>query len=43
MKRILTGIKDKMLTQVLRELEEDAVVRRKMDYVLLPKVEYMLT
>jgi DNA-binding HxlR family transcriptional regulator len=43
MKRILVGINDKMLTQVLRELEANGVVSRKVYAVIPPKVEYALT
>jgi DNA-binding HxlR family transcriptional regulator len=43
MKRILVGINDKMLTQVLRELEANGVVNRKVYEVIPPKVEYTLT
>lgn len=43
LKRILVTINDKMLSQVLRELEEQGVVDRKVHEVLPPKVEYSLT
>lgn len=43
LKRILVGINDKMLTQVLRELEASGVVNRKVYEVIPPKVEYSLT
>lgn len=43
LKRILVTINDKMLSQVLRELEEQGVVNRKVYEVVPPKVEYSLT
>jgi len=43
LKRILVTINDKMLSQVLRELEEQGVVHRKVYEVVPPKVEYSLT
>jgi DNA-binding HxlR family transcriptional regulator len=43
MKRNLVGINDKMLTQVLRKLEKNGVVNRKVYEVVPPKVEYSLT
>jgi DNA-binding HxlR family transcriptional regulator len=43
LKRILVTINDKMLSQVLRELEEQGVVNRKVYEVIPPKVEYSLT
>jgi DNA-binding HxlR family transcriptional regulator len=43
LKKILVGINDKMLTQVLRELEKSGVVNRKVFEVIPPKVEYSLT
>ena len=43
LKRILVTINDKMLSQVLRELEEQGVVSRKVYEVVPPKVEYSLT
>jgi len=43
LKRILVTINDKMLSQVLRELEDQGVVSRKVYEVVPPKVEYSLT
>jgi len=43
LKRILVTINDKMLSQVLRELEEQGVISRKVYEVVPPKVEYSLT
>lgn len=43
LKRALVTINDKMLSQVLRELEEQGVVNRKVYEVVPPKVEYSLT
>lgn len=43
LKRILVTINDKMLSQVLRELEEQGVVHREVVEVVPPKVEYSLT
>jgi DNA-binding HxlR family transcriptional regulator len=43
LKRILVTINDKMLSQVLKELEEQGVVSRKVCEVVPPKVEYSLT
>jgi DNA-binding HxlR family transcriptional regulator len=43
LKRIVTGISEKMLIQGLRELEADGVVRRKAFYEVPPRVEYTLT
>jgi DNA-binding HxlR family transcriptional regulator len=43
LKKILVGINDKMLTQVLRQLEQSGVVCRKVHEVIPPKVEYSLT
>ncbi len=41
--RALGGVTAKMLTQQLRELEQDRVVVRKVYPVVPPKVEYSLT
>lgn len=43
LKRILLTINDKMLSQVLKELEEQGVVSRKVYEVVPPRVEYSLT
>jgi len=43
LKRILVTINDKMLSQVLKELEEQGIVNRKVFEVVPPKVEYSLT
>ena len=43
LKRILVTINDKMLSQVLKELEEQGIVSRKVHEVVPPKVEYSLT
>jgi DNA-binding HxlR family transcriptional regulator len=43
LKRILVTINDKMLSQVLKELEEQGIVNRKVCEVVPPKVEYSLT
>jgi DNA-binding HxlR family transcriptional regulator len=42
-KKILVGINDKMLTQVLRDLEKSGVISRKVYEIIPPKVEYSLT
>jgi DNA-binding HxlR family transcriptional regulator len=42
-RRILSGITQKMLTQQLRELEKAGLVNRKVYPVVPPKVEYSLT
>lgn len=41
--RALTGITQKMLTQQLRELEQDAIIHREVYPQVPPKVEYSLT
>lgn len=43
LKKILVGINDKMLSQVLKELEINGVISRKVYEVVPPKVEYSLT
>ncbi|MDR1733166.1 MAG: helix-turn-helix transcriptional regulator [Synergistaceae bacterium] len=43
LRRCLPNITQKMLTQVLRELERDNLVRRQVFDTVPPKVEYSLT
>ncbi|MFC0525621.1 winged helix-turn-helix transcriptional regulator [Pontibacillus salicampi] len=43
LKRMMPGITQKMLTQQLRELEEDGIVARTIYNQVPPKVEYSLT
>lgn len=43
LKRTLPDITTKMLTQTLRELEDDSLVSRKVFHEVPPKVEYTLT
>jgi DNA-binding HxlR family transcriptional regulator len=43
LRRNITGITQKMLTQELREMEKDGLVARKVYPVVPPKVEYSLT
>ncbi len=43
LQRAIPGITKKMLTQQLRELEDDGLVHRKVFPVVPPKVEYSVT
>jgi DNA-binding HxlR family transcriptional regulator len=43
LRKTVTGITPKMLTQVLKELEEDNLISRKVHIEVPPKVEYTLT
>ncbi|BAZ04508.1 winged helix-turn-helix transcriptional regulator [Calothrix sp. NIES-3974] len=43
LQRALSGITQKMLTQQLRELEEDGIIFRQVYPQIPPKVEYSLT
>ncbi len=43
LQREIPGISKKMLTQTLRRLESDKIVRRKVYAVIPPKTEYNLT
>jgi DNA-binding HxlR family transcriptional regulator len=43
LKSLIRGITQKMLTQQLRELENDGIIHREVYPVVPPKVEYSLT
>jgi DNA-binding HxlR family transcriptional regulator len=43
LRQLIPGMTKKMLTQHLRDLERDEVIRRKVYAVVPPKVEYSLT
>jgi DNA-binding HxlR family transcriptional regulator len=43
LRRELPGVSEKVLTQTLRELERDGIVRREVHDQVPPKVEYSLT
>jgi DNA-binding HxlR family transcriptional regulator len=43
LRKMIPGMTKKMLTQHLRDLERDEIVRRKVYAVVPPKVEYSLT
>lgn len=43
LKKHMTGVTQKMLTQELKEMEKDGLVKRKVYPVIPPKVEYSVT
>lgn len=43
LKRILVGINDKMLSQVLKELETASIIHREVLSAIPPKTQYSLT
>ena len=43
LRKAISGITQKMLTQELREMESDGLISRKVYPVVPPKVEYFLT
>jgi DNA-binding HxlR family transcriptional regulator len=43
LKKAISGITPKMLTQTLRELEDDGLITRKVFLEVPPKVEYTIT
>jgi|SRR6185312_1356553 len=43
LKRIVEGISPKMLTQALKELEDDGLISRKVYTEVPPRVEYTIT
>lgn len=43
LRKIITGVTPKMLTQQLRELEAQALIHREVFPIIPPKVEYSLT